>query len=265
MRRQLALLATLALAGACAGPGAPSPSPLGSAGESPTLSPSTASAPPALGAAGSPTTVSPEEICAAVELLEESTYLGECAGIVKVGLRASAEELARELRAKYGDAIELTLGLFPYPPPDDWEHACLNPRPTVLEHPPLVAAVEIDREIAWGTHYEGQVRLTNAGPVPFELETDSSFSLFLFRPGELDPIGGSELGSMGHLLGQNLGPGESILLPGIGGTASCDLALGYTLPPDVYEARALVGFNRKLDDDVLYFWSEPSAVEVVNP
>lgn len=265
MRRQLALVATLVLAGACAGPGATSPSPLPSEGESPAQSPSTASTPPALETPGAPTTASPEEICAAVELLEDSTFLGECAGIVKVGLRAGAEELAQELRATYGDAIELSVGLFPYPPPDDPERACLNIRPTVLEHPPLVAAVEVDREIVVGTHYEGKVRLTNAGQVAFELETSSDFSLFLFRPGEWDPIGMSELGWMGHGTGATLAPGESIWFPGFGGTAACDLALGYTLPPDVYEARALVGFNRKLDDEVLYFWSEPTTVEVVNP
>lgn len=255
MRRQLMLLATLVLASACAGPG-----------QSPSLeSTSTASAPPTFETPGAPTTVSPEEICAAVELLEDSTSLGECAGIVKVGLRAGAEELARELRAKYGDAIELSVGLFPYPPPEDPERACLDIRPTVIEHPPMVATVEVDREIVAGTHYQGKVRLTNAGPVPFELETSSDFSLYLFRPGESDPIGMSELGWMGTGSGASLAPGESIRFPGFGGTASCDLALGYTLPPDAYEARALVGFNRKLDDEVLYFWSEPSTVEVVNP
>ena len=265
MRRQLMLLATLVLAGACAGPGVPSSS-LTSAGESPIQSPSTASTPPALETPGAPTIVSPEEICAAVEMLEDSTSLGECAGIVKVGLRAGAEELARELRAKYGDAIELTVGLFPYPPPNDPERSCLNIRPTVLEHPPLVAAIEIDREIVWGTHFEGTVRLTNAGQVPFKLETSSDFSLFLFRPRESDPIGMSELGWIGTGFSATLAPGESIRFPGFGGTASCDLALGYTLPPDVYEARALVGHSDPdPDKEYRYFWSESSTVEVGNP
>lgn len=267
MRRQLTVLATLVLAVACAGPEVATPSPLPSAGESPSQSSSTAPTPPALETSGAPTTVSPEEICAAVELLEDSTSLGECAGVVKVGLRAGAEELAQELRAKYGDAIELSVGLFPYPPPEDPERACLDIRPTVLEHPPLVAAVEVGREIVAGTHYEGEVRLTNAGPEPFELETSSDFSLYLFQPGESDPIGMSELGWIGHGSGASLAPGESIRFPGNGGTASCDLALGYTLPPDVYEARALVGFQSdpNPDEPPLYFWSEAAPVQVVNP
>ena len=62
-----------------------------------------------------------------------------------------------------------------------------------------------------------------------------------------------------------LTPAESILLPGFGGTASCDLALGYTLPPGAYEARALVDFVRDPEDEVVFFWSEPSTVEIVNP
>jgi len=209
--------------------------------------------------------VSPEEICAAVELLEESTYLGECAGVVKVGLRASAEELARELQAKYGDAIELSVGLFPYPPPAEAQRACLHIRQTVLEHFPLVADVEIDRPIVSGTPYEGKVRLTNAGPTPFDLQTSSSFGLFLFRPGESDPIGMSELGSMGTGRGAALTPGASLQLQGFGGTASCDLALGYAVPAGAYEARALVDYERDPEREAVFFWSEPSTVEVVNP
>ncbi len=263
MRRQLMLLATLALAGACAGPGVASLSPLPAATQSPTQeSTTTESAGPTFVLA---------EICADLERLAGVTYLGECAGVIRpgrrtliVGVGANSEVLARELLVKYGDAIELSVGLFPYPPPEDPERACLDIRPTVIEHPPMVATVEVDREIVAGTLYEGRVRLTNAGPVPFELETSSDFSLYLFRPGASDPIGMSELGWMGHGSGASLAPGESIRFPGFGGTASCDLALGYVVPAGAYEVRALVGFNRKLDDRVLYFWSEPSTVAVVD-
>jgi hypothetical protein len=260
------LLAALVLAGACAGPKVASPSPLPTATQAPTQeSTSTASTRPTFETPGAPTTLSPEEICAEVQLLEDAIYLGECNGVITVGVRAGAEELARELRAKYGDAIELSVGLFPYPPPDDPQRACLSIRPTVIEHPPLVAAVEVDRVIVAGTDFEGKVRLTNAGPVPFELETSSNFSLYLFRPGEPDPIGMSELGSMGTGYGATLAPGASIRLLAIGGTASCDLALGYTLPPDVYEARALVDFERDPEEGAEFFWSDPTPVEVVNP
>lgn len=257
MRRHLMSLATLVLVGACVGPGVASPKPLPTATQFATHgNTSTARTPP---------TLSPEEICAEVEVLKEVISLGECAGVITVGVRSSAQALARNLREKYGDAIEISVGLFPYPPPDDPQRACLDIRPIVLEHSPLVAAVEVDRTIVAGAHYEGEVRLTNAGPVSLEFDTSSNFSLFLFRPGDPDPIGMSELGSMGTGYGADLAPGESVRLPAVGGTASCDLGLGYVVPAGIYEARALVDFEMDPEEEAVFFWSDPATVEVVNP
>lgn len=255
------------LAAACVAPTVHSPSPLPIASAPSTPAPtSTASPRPTFPTPGPPTTLSPAEICAEVLRLQEVNYLGECSGVIRIGLRVDAEALAGQLRARYGDAVTLTVGHFPYPPPEDPERACLDVQPTVEEHAPLTAVVEVEGPIVGGSRYPGTVRLSNAGAVPYELQTSSNFSLYLFRPGEPETIGLSELGSSwGVGYGRTLEPGEAVELPATGGTASCDLVLGYVLPAGAYEVRALIDFQPVIDDPARHFWSDPTPVQVVDP
>jgi len=66
-------------------------------------------------------------------------------------------------------------------------------------------------------------------------------------------------------LGSLLDPGEAVDLEASGGTASCDLALGYVLPAGTYEARALVDYQEPVTFESRAFWSEPTLIEVVAP
>jgi hypothetical protein len=205
-------------------------------------------------------------ICAELELIRETTLLGDCSlEPIRVGLLASAEAIAQTLRDKYGDRLELSVGLFPYPPPDNPERACIGIRPVVAIHHPLGAVAIVDGPIVGGSHYQGTVRLTNSGAVPFELETSSNFSLYLFRAGEPDPIGLSEGGSVGTGYGKTMAPGESVELEASGGTASCDLALGYVVPAGSYEVRGLVDFKQDLAAPSLFFWSDAATVTIIDP
>lgn len=223
---------------------------------------------PSIEAPGSPTALSPAEIRARIEpfMGEQGISIGEGAGgVIVVGLRANAEELARKLHATYGDAVQLSVGLFPFPPPDAPERTCLHLPQTVPLHVPLAGALAVDGPAIVGAFYRGSVRLTNVGPAPYELSTSSNFNAYLFRPGETSPIAMSEGGSMGTGYGKRLAPGESVQLDAGGGTASCDLALGYALPPGVYEARALVDFSDPQTFEVRYFWTDPATLEIVGP
>jgi hypothetical protein len=264
MRRRLSLIAILAVAGACTGPTASSPAP--TATDAATVVPpptAPASTDPVSSTAANP---APEAICRELEQLSALIYLGDCAiAPIRVGVLANAEDVARELFEKYGDRLEVSVGLFPYPPPADPQRACVGIRPVVAAHAPLVATVLIDEVIVGGNHYQGTVRLTNDSPKPFELETSSNFSLYLFRSGEADPIGLSEGGSVGTGRVATLGPGESIEIEAAGGTASCDLDLGYVVPAGSYEVRALIDFKQDLAEPSLFFWSDATAISVVDP
>ena len=217
---------------------------------------------PSFAAPGSPAALTPEQILAEIDPLmgQSGMSLGEGANrVISVGLRANAEDLARELLAKYGTAIEVTVGNFPYPPPDAPHRMCAQIPHVVGNHAPLVGILGFDPTVVGGEFFRGKLRLTNAGPVPYQLETSSNFSIFLFRPGELLPIGSPEGGSVGTGYSKLLGPGATVEFDASGGTASCDLALGYVLPRGMYEARALVDFQDSESLD--YFWSEPTTIE----
>jgi hypothetical protein len=211
----------------------------------------------------------PEEIRAAVEpFLGQGGVMsvGEGANrVIGIGLRSNAEALAHELNSNYGAAVELTVGNFPYPPPDAPQRACVNVRQTVADHRPLLGSLAIDPTLVAGDFFRGKLRLRNAGNAPYQLETSSGFSVYLFRPGDSLPIGSPEGGTAGTGYSKHLGPGEAVDLDAAGGTASCDLALGYVLPAGTYEARAFVDYNEPKTFDFRTFWSEPTMIEVVSP
>jgi hypothetical protein len=261
-RRTRRLLAAILIVGAllvgCDGAPSASPAP-------PTP---TSTARPSFAVPGSPAALTPEQIRAEIEPLmgESGMSLGEGANrVISVGLRANAEEVARELIAKYGSAIEVTVGNFPYPPPDAPHRACDWTPQVAADHAPLVGAVGFDPTVVGGEFFRGKLRLTNAGLVNYQLETSSNFSIFLFRRGEVLPIGSPEGGSVGTGYAKLLGPAETVELDASGGTASCDLALGYVLPAGTYEARALVDFQDSETSELGHFWSEPTTIEVVDP
>jgi hypothetical protein len=223
---------------------------------------------PSIDAPGSPMSLSPAEIRAEVEPLagDQLIGIGEGAGgVIVVALRATGEGVARQLHETYGDAVQLSVGLFPFPRPEAPQRGCVRIPPAMPLHAPLAGALTLAGPVASGDFYRGSVRLTNAGPAPFELSTSSGFSAYVFRPGKTTPIGASEGGSAGTGFGERLQPGETVQLDAGGGTASCDLALGYALPPGVYEARALIDYSDPQMAEVRYFWSDAARLEIVSP
>jgi hypothetical protein len=108
------------------------------------------------------------------------------------------------------------------------------------------------------------VQLANAGPVPFDLETSSNFTAYLFNRGGVQPVGRPEGGSVGTGLSAPLLPGQSTDIKILGGTASCDPSLGYVLPVGQYEARAFIDWSVP-EGGLRFFWSEPAPIEVVAP
>lgn len=259
----MASLALGVLLGGCAG--APSPPPTTG------VEPTTGAGPtvrPSFEAPGSPSALSPEQIRAQIEPLmgQAGIGLGEGAnGVIQVALRANAEMVARELVATYGSAIRVSVGFFPYPPPEAPQRACQRLPQASADHRPLTAAVVLPATVVGGDFIKGKARITNKSAVAYDLTTSSTFSVFLFRPGETMPIGASEGGSVGTGYGKTLGPGEAVELDAGGGTASCDLAVGYVVPAGSYEARAVVDFQDPVTFENHAFWSDPAPIDVVAP
>ena len=195
------------------------------------------------------------------------TSIGEGSDGLVVQLTPDAEAIAREIYARFGGSVRVGVGFFPFPPPTDVERSCAW-IPDLTPLPGLVATIEMPRlTIVQGQSFNAKVRLTNRQPNPLGLETSSNLSLYLFRAGDDLPIGASAGGLLGMGWGAQLLPGESTEVQGGGGTASCDLSLGYMVPPGAYQARALVDYVHETGEDreIRHFFGEPLLVEVVAP
>lgn len=162
---------------------------------------------------------------------------------VFVGLRADAEDVAGELTERYGDLVTITVGLLHYPDRQQQEGvSCAVMIPPPPSQPTTLAAamLPIEAPVRSGADFEAVVRVTNTGEVTVTFESGQPLIGFVFRPGDETPVGMYAGGIAGTGVGGELAPGEFIDIEVLGGTASCDPAIGYRLPPGRYEVRTPV-------------------------
>jgi hypothetical protein len=211
-----------------------------------------------------PSPLTPVEIRDEIERRATGRFidLGLGAGVVSVTLRAPEAALAQEIVDAYGPAVEVSVGLFPFPLRDDGTRSCAIGR-SFGDHPSLRATLDLPiPPVSAGDSFQATVRIQNISTQPFDLETGADFEVFVFRRGSLTPIGD---GGGTHLVGRELTllAANATTMPGNGGTSSCDASLGYTLPAGPYEARALVEFSSHETGLTVFFWSEPSRIDIL--
>jgi hypothetical protein len=193
--------------------------------------------------------------------------VGRGAGVIHVNLRADGEGVAAEVVAAYGDLAEITVGMLPYPDRFASPPLC-GPEPGELtSDAPLTAAAELDADVvASGADFRGKVTITNGGDVDFDFMSGPTQTAVVYLPGADTPSGFFTGGMDAIGFGATLAPGESVTLDVVGGTASCDPALGYALPPGPYEVRVRVDVQTAHDNaptEVAYLLSDPVPLTVV--
>jgi hypothetical protein len=173
------------------------------------------------------------------------TFIGRGKGVIRVGLRADQEDLASELAERYGNAVELQVGIFCFP-----DRRRSHPKPPAgpaLEEQTfegLELSVEgYQRVLEVGDDGQGRLVLRNSGSE---------------RIGPLDsgqPLGGTLLNASLEAVGSycgwiagtgrsiDLAPGQSASIPVIYGTASTREDLGYALPPGTYWLKVQMHFR----------------------
>lgn len=194
---------------------------------------------------------------------------GGATGVIEVGLRANGEAMARQLVERYGDAVNVTVGLLSYPD---------RTRPDGLTTcPPAMGSLRGDSPLrgtlilgssstASGADFKATVAVMNLGIGDFDFQSGSPATALVYRPGESEAIGGYTGGIAGVGLGRKLAPLETVDIEVLGGTASCDPALGYALPPGSYEARAIVDVLTMHDNaptDIEYILSDAAPLTIV--
>jgi hypothetical protein len=186
-----------------------------------------------------------EEIQAELSVMAGESLIGSGigAGNVFVDLRADSEAAAAAIHEKYGDLVDITLGMFGYPDMSSGgEGGCADmvPPPTTEPVSLSVTLALTDETVKSGADFTGSVTVTNTRPDVLHFESGSPLAALVYRPGEADPVGAFTGAIAGVGVGADLQPGESIDIDVLGGTASCDSSLGYALPAGDYEVRVPV-------------------------
>jgi hypothetical protein len=197
---------------------------------------------------------SPRTRRALAEIREEitSSYagawhgLGEGKGVVHVRLWADQLEAAEALHRRYGDAVELEVGRFPYP--DRFaagRHPAVSPdppdHPQPQPHPPLPEGVvlALPEDFTVRSAGTGRTVLTVRNDTATDVRSSSNGTLF---PPIVDPVTGEVVGGYeGAMTAQlkvvTVAPGTSADLPVLVGTASSRPELGWAVPPGRWALR----------------------------
>lgn len=174
------------------------------------------------------------------------TSIGEGKGVICVGLRADQEDLAGELAARYGSAVELEVGAFRFPDRRP-SHPRSADRPAPLEQAfdGLEMSVEVDqRVLEAGDDGHGRLVLRNSGSERIGPLDSGQPLVGSLLNASLEAVGGycGWIGGMGRTI--DLAPGQSASIKVIYGTASFREDLGYALPPGTYWLKVQVRFRR---------------------
>jgi hypothetical protein len=186
--------------------------------------------------------------------------VGLAAEVIHVTLRADGEPFAAEILEAYGDLVEITVGMLPYPNRFAGPAGCGGEALAVSDAPlELVVDLEADA-IKPGADFHGTVEIANTGPAPFDFQSGPTQTAAVYLPGADSPVGFFTGGMDAIGYGATIEPGASITLDVIGGTASCDPGLGWALPPGAYEVRVHVAVYTMVDNgptEVAYVVSPP--------
>jgi hypothetical protein len=180
-------------------------------------------------------------------------------GRVIAHLWPGEEAAAREMAERYGAAVELWLGRQRYPD-GHIQGPCLyglagTTDPIVdVDLPPLVVEV--------GGRFPGVATLTNRSSSVLALDEARLISVVM-KHGTTVPLAVVTGVAKSVIEKTRLQPNESTGATFVGGTASCDPSIPFTLPPGNYEYRVLVVTSNDVEvEQFRGFWSDPSSLTV---
>ena len=162
---------------------------------------------------------------------------GMSRGRVNVQLAADQEGLAATLHERFGDAVELRVGVFPYPPildADDREKrpaAVARPALPLLPSEEFEVSLESEIVIASGATTRGALRIHNRGGAEAVIETNGGVTARVVDPQTNEGIGGFVGAQAMPLIKYRIAPNSTVSIPLLVGTASTVRSLGYAIPP----------------------------------
>jgi len=208
------------------------------------------------------------------EIIEKTRdHLVSAAGgidTIELTLMADSEALAAEIAAEYGDLVDIRVGMLSYPDrtlPSGFDCGSLMPEPAVGL--PLRATVKrlSPVEVRSGASFEGDVTVLNFGSTAFDFESGRPLTALVSGPDGSVPIGGYVGGIAGTGAGALIEPGGTYDMDFLCGTASCDPAVGYAVPPGEAFVVVPVDVYKRSDPngppEILKLMSEPMPIRIV--
>jgi hypothetical protein len=195
-----------------------------------------------------------EEIRAEAHEIAKATEAGHISGSgighgkVRLSLWASQEVLAAQLHARYGDAVDLTVGYLHYP---DCTLLKYDGSPRTLsypERPPLLSpdigdvSVPEELKVKSGHQARSELALRNNGSQELVLETNGSVTATVVDDDTNERVGSFEGAQTLPLVRYSAPPGMTVHVPLLIGTACVLPRLGFAVPPGEWAIEVILGF-----------------------
>jgi hypothetical protein len=164
--------------------------------------------------------------------------------VVSVALAADQADKASRINEQFGNAVRLRVGWLNYPLRAESGAVTTGPcRPLPdpgasggLSAQLVLGATALGR----GGQARGVVHVRNTSAQPIELRSVQPLDAVLLQPGSKKVVGALAASRDNASAGSRLGPGETVSLPVMAGTDSCDPSLGYMVPPGAYDVVVVV-------------------------
>jgi hypothetical protein len=183
-------------------------------------------------------------------------------GRVHVELRADGEKVAQQFLARYGDAIDLTVGFLHFPdctfPEGRRPSLADDHRPIPLLPDELHVSVDEDLKVKSGRNLEGTMRLWNNGDHEAVTHNNGRVTARVIDPETMETVGGYSGAQIMPLFRFGAAAGGSVEIPLLVGTASVVPRLGYAVPPGRWAIQAILGLS-----DAGTFRTPPLPISVV--
>jgi hypothetical protein len=157
-------------------------------------------------------------------------------GRVNILLAADQEGLAATFHKRFGDAVELRVGVFPYPPVPDSGSREKEQATVARPQLPLLSSEEFEVSllgeivVASGATTRGVLRVRNRGSAEAVIETNGGVTARVIDPQTKDGVGGFIGAQAAPMVKYRIAPGSTVSIPLLVGTASSVRSLGYAIP-----------------------------------
>jgi hypothetical protein len=157
-------------------------------------------------------------------------------GRVNIQLAADQEELAATFHERFGEAVELRVGVFPYPPvpgADHWEKgppAVAGPQLPLLPSEEFEASLEGEIVVVSGETNRGVLRIHNRGSAEATIDTNGAVTARVVDPQSGEGVGGFVGAQAAPLIKFRIASDGTVSIPLLVGTTSSVRSLGYAIP-----------------------------------